>query len=107
MTPTRITDAAALDAALAADLYLLFKHSPACPVSGRAFAAYEGFCEEYPEVPTGWLHVVEERPLARKVAIDTGVKHESPQALLIRKGEVVWHENHLAITADALADAVC
>jgi bacillithiol system protein YtxJ len=105
MAPEQIREKSALEEALASDLYLLFKHSPACPVSGRAFAAYGEFNEEYPEVPTGWIDVIAQRPWSQWVASETGITHESPQALVIRGGNVAWHESHLAITADALADA--
>lgn len=105
MTPPRIADEQALEAGLGADLFLLFKHSNACPVSSRAFAAYAEFCGERPDVPTGWIDVVADRPWSLRVAERTGVAHESPQALLIRSGKPVWHASHGRITTDALLDA--
>jgi bacillithiol system protein YtxJ len=101
----RIRDRSGLEDALGADLFLLFKHSFRCPVSGRAFEEYREFVEAHPEVPTGWIDVVADRPLSLRVAEVTGVTHESPQALLIRDGAVAWHASHGAITTETLEGA--
>jgi hypothetical protein len=34
-----------------------------------------------------------------------GVRHETPQAILLRDGKPVWKASHFRITADALAQA--
>jgi bacillithiol system protein YtxJ len=106
MTPQRFADQAALDRALEAKLFLVFKHSLICPVSDRGFAEYEAFVAARPDVPSAWIDVIGERPWARHVAAATGVVHESPQALLVRDGRVVWHASHGAITRASLAAAV-
>jgi bacillithiol system protein YtxJ len=50
--------------------------------------------------------VVEERELAREVERATGVRHESPQAILVHDGRVVWNASHGAITRRSLAEAL-
>jgi bacillithiol system protein YtxJ len=35
-----------------------------------------------------------------------GVRHETPQAILLRDGKPVWKASHVRITADALAQAL-
>jgi len=104
--PPRLRTPAELDAALAAPRTLLFKHSPTCPISAAAFAEYEAWAAAHPTFPTGWIEVVQERPLARALAERTGVKHESPQALLVESGRATWHASHSAITAASLERAV-
>lgn len=106
MPSARFPDLASIDAALAAPEFLVFKHSTTCPVSAKAFAVYQAFCAAWPEVPTAWIDVAADRAWSQHVAAVTGVRHESPQALLVRKGRVVWHSSHSAITRAALADAV-
>ena len=106
MTPPRFPDLAAVDAALAAPRFLVFKHSLICPVSDRAFAEYEAFVAACPDVPTAWIDVIGERPWARHVAAATGVAHQSPQALYVRDGRVVWHASHGGITRKSLVAAV-
>lgn len=102
MTPPRFPDLAAVNRALAAPEFLVFKHSLICPTSARAFAEYEAFVAAHPDVPTAWIDVIGERPWARHVAEATGVRHESPQAILVRSGKVAWHASHGGITRKAL-----
>jgi bacillithiol system protein YtxJ len=102
VAPPRITDDSALTLALGAERYLLFKHSHRCPISGRAFREYEAFAARHPDLPTGWIDVVDQRALSNRVADKTGVTHESPQALWIRDGAVAWNASHGTITASEL-----
>ena len=60
----------------------------------------------HPNVPTAWIDVIGERPWSRHVAEATGVTHQSPQALLVRDGSVVWHASHGGITRKTLAAAL-
>jgi monothiol bacilliredoxin len=101
--PARIRTAAELEAAFAAEQYLLFKHSTTCPISAAAFAEYERFAAAHPEIATGWIEVMAERPLARAVAERTGIRHESPQALWLARGAPRWNASHAAITVTSLA----
>jgi bacillithiol system protein YtxJ len=104
--PDRLRTEAELAAALAAPRYLLFKHSTSCPISAAAFAQYRRFAEAHPDVATGWIDVIAERPLARAVAERTGVRHESPQALVLETGAVRWDASHGAITVASLEQAL-
>lgn len=106
MPTDRIQDDAALDAALAAERFLLFKHSTRCPISARAFAEYQAFVEAHPDVATGWVDVIRERGLSLAVAERTGVEHASPQALLLEAGRAVWTASHGSITRSTLAAQV-
>ena len=103
---TRLTTAAELEEALRAPRFLLFKHSTTCPISQAAFEEYEDWLASAPPVPSAWLHVVHERPLARLVSERTGVHHESPQALLLVAGRCVWNASHGAITQASLQAAL-
>jgi len=86
---------------------LVFKHSLTCPVSHAAFGEFERFLGG--ELPDGLalrlIEVQNARPASSRVAEKTGVRHESPQALLIENGKVVWHRSHWNIDAKALAAA--
>jgi bacillithiol system protein YtxJ len=101
----RLLTEAELASALSAPRFLLFKHSPTCPVSAAAFAEYERWARAHPDFASGWIDVVQERALARAVAERTGIRHESPQALLLAAGEPRWHAAHHAITAAGLGEA--
>ena len=88
---------------------LLFKHSLTCPISGAAFRQYESFLADRPNDDSTiytLLEVQNAREVSTEIARRTGVRHESPQALLLRGGEVTWHASHGSIRADALASAI-
>ena len=85
---------------------LLFKHSPTCPVSARAFFEYRTFCDEHAELETFWLDVIEQRAASRIIGELTGVTHESPQALWVLNGKVAWHASHGEITNATLREAL-
>ena len=36
----------------------------------------------------------------------TGIRHESPQVIVLDKGNVVWNASHWKVTAQAVAKAV-
>jgi bacillithiol system protein YtxJ len=38
-----------------------------------------------------------------QVAARFGIRHETPQAILLREGRVVWSASHFRITAETLA----
>jgi thioredoxin 1 len=44
--------------------------------------------------------------LSAAVAKRLGVRHETPQALLIRGGRVVWSASHFRVTGGALEAAI-
>jgi len=85
---------------------LLFKHSATCGTSAMAFDELEGFRQAAPEVTVVIVDVLRDRALAREIAATFGIRHESPQALLLQDGSVRWHASHYRVTADALARAV-
>jgi bacillithiol system protein YtxJ len=103
-----VTDAGALDELVARSHeapVVLFKHSTTCPISARAH-------NQMSKLPTGvaghvsLLIVQRARELSRRVAEQTGIRHESPQAIILRNGEVVWSASHFDITAEAVEQAV-
>jgi monothiol bacilliredoxin len=94
------------DALLSASLAIVFKHSTLCSVSARAHREAEAFLRSHPEHEIHVVHVIEERGVSDHIATVTGVRHQSPQILVLRKGEVVWHVSHFDVTAEAVASAV-
>lgn len=105
MTETILHSLADYEQALAQPRWLLFKHSPVCPVSAAALAEYRRFCAAQPDVPTAFVDVIADRSVARGLAERCGVRHESPQAILFEAGMPIWHASHDAITFAALEAA--
>ncbi len=86
-------------------LLMLFKHSPICPVSATALREWQRFVAAHPEVPTAFVDVIADRSVARGLAGECGVPHQSPQAILFRAGRADWNASHGDITAESLAAA--
>lgn len=71
---------------------LVFKHSTRCPISAGACRSLESL--DTGKIPVYWIDVIAHRDLSMAAAERLGVRHESPQAILLRNGEVVWHASH-------------
>ena len=97
-----IRDSATLSEVLGSDQAVLYKHSTSCPVSAVVIDEVLRFAEKYPTWPVHVVQVIEHRDLSDTVAERLGVRHESPQALVIRDGRCVWHTSHNGITAQRL-----
>ncbi|MBN2431045.1 MAG: bacillithiol system redox-active protein YtxJ [Acidobacteria bacterium] len=83
---------------------IFFKHSLRCPISAGANADVRSFAEHHPDIPCVWLNVVEHKELSRRIATETGIPHQSPQAYIFRNGRIAWDASHGAITLKALTD---
>lgn len=101
-----IKDFELLEKVLHAEKALLYKHSPICGVSHAAKREIERFVQIHEDILVYAIDVVSERPLSQKAAHRLGIRHESPQAILIVNGRPVWNASHFDITAESLAGAV-
>ena len=87
---------------------LLFKHSVSCGTSAYALDELRDVLDR-PQVDAVRYAVVvvqSDRETSNAVASRLGVRHETPQALLLRGGRVVWNASHHRLTADTIARAV-
>jgi bacillithiol system protein YtxJ len=89
---------------LGEELAVVFKHSTACPVSWAAHTQVTRFMKAHPEAPVFMIPVIKDRPFSQKIAAATGIRHESPQVIVLRKGEVVASASHGEITVDELTE---
>jgi bacillithiol system protein YtxJ len=88
------------------DPILIFKHSTQCPVSSAAYDEFLEFTTQASDIPCGVVLVIENRSVSNTIAAQLGVRHESPQAIVVEKGRQKWNASHWAITADALKKAL-
>ena len=94
---TQLDDA--LEASRSATI-ILFNHDPYCPISARAYeqmTAAPG--------PVRMIDVSRKRDVTSEISRRTGVRHESPQVIVLREGRAVWSASHHAITAEAVERA--
>ena len=91
---------------------VLFKHSDTCGISAEALDALvdhvtAGLGTKAGINPTYAVVTVQtHREVSNAVTAKLGVRHETPQALLIRDGRVVWSASHFRVTADAVQRAL-
>jgi thioredoxin 1 len=81
---------------------IVFKHSESCGASWFAEASLAA--GPWP-VPVRRLVVQDDRALSRRVAERVGVRHESPQVLLLVDGRVAWHTSHAGVTRERVLAA--
>lgn len=82
---------------------VLYKHSTACSISARARHRLSGL-DDGP--PIYQLVVQNSRSLAQTVATRLGVQHQSPQAIVLYRGEVVDHVSHGRVAPRFVTDAI-
>lgn len=86
---------------------VIFKHSPTCGISAQAFESIsEWLARSSPGAEFFVLTVQSSRALSAAIAQKFGIRHESPQALVIEDGQVVWHGSHFRATAGSIAAAL-
>ena len=122
----RLTELAALDETIASSSerpVFVYKHSTVCPVSARAADHYHEFADHFadgdgdtdgdtdedastPPPLFTQVMVIENRDLSNEIESRLGVRHESPQLLLLRDGKVTWHASHFSITGKDIKNAL-
>lgn len=80
---------------------VLFKHSTTCPISSAAYREMSRLT-----VPISMVVVQQSRAVSREVEARTGIRHESPQAIILRHGRAVWAASHYNITAEDVERAL-
>ena len=79
---------------------LFFKHSTRCSISSMAKNRLErSWNPGNKNIPVYFLDLISFRQLSNEIAIKFDLIHESPQLLIIQKGELKLHASHSAISA--------
>jgi monothiol bacilliredoxin len=105
--PQRIEDLDRLLAQTAERPLLLFKHSLTCGTSAEALdELIEHLNEDKLDARYAIVTVQSHRELSNAVSARLGIRHETPQALLIRDGRVIWSASHFRVTAAAVQSAI-
>jgi len=83
----------------------IFKHSLTCGTSAAAWSQYQSFVAGRPaDDPATYaaIEIQRARPVSNALAEKSGIRHESPQALLFRDGRVAFHASHWKIKKETL-----
>lgn len=84
----------------------LFKHSTRCSISAGRWAMFQGYADREARAAFCKLLVIQDRALSMHVAQETGIRHQSPQAILFYQGEPVWDASHYSITEEDMTLAL-
>ncbi|MBC6991193.1 MULTISPECIES: bacillithiol system redox-active protein YtxJ [Hymenobacter] len=78
---------------------MIFKHSTSCSISAAAKSKLERQWDEagLQEAKIYYLDLLRYRPISAEIAQQFGVRHESPQLLLIQDGECRYDASHMGI----------
>ncbi|MCI1187986.1 bacillithiol system redox-active protein YtxJ [Hymenobacter sp. DH14] len=86
---------------------LIFKHSTTCSISAAAKGKIERqWADSGLTLPIYYLDLLRFRPISAQIAEQFGVRHESPQLLLIKDGECVYDASHMGIRLNDVQAAV-
>jgi bacillithiol system protein YtxJ len=87
---------------------LVFKHSTRCSISQMALDRWNRSwkSEDGKQMDAFYLDLLNHRDVSNAIASDTGVEHQSPQAILLVKGEPVLSETHQSIRLENFREAV-
>ena len=103
---TPLHDVDELEAAIAESRerpVLLFKHSRTCGISCEALdELHQHLTAPPPDAAYKLIIVQSHRPVSDAASTRLGVRHETPQAILVRDGRAVWSASHFRITAHEL-----
>ena len=87
---------------------LIFKHSTRCAISSAALDRLERKwkLDDPEEVSAFYLDLISYRDISNEISSRFSVFHQSPQAILLFKGEVIYEESHFSISYDEIASQV-
>ena len=85
---------------------IVFKDSLTCDLSQWAAHQMSKLVAQDTDVTLHRLDVFSQRAFSLGIEARFGVRHESPQILIIEDGKVVWHASHRALTVDRVRAAI-
>ncbi len=80
---------------------VIFKHSTTCPISHGVYKEVSNA-----DADINLIVMQTARNVSTALAEKTGVRHESPQAIILKDGEVVYHASHYDVTAEDINSKV-
>ena len=92
-------------ALLQTEPFLVFKHSIRCSISSMVKHRFERVFD-CKNVQLYFLDLITYRSISNQLADDFNVEHQSPQILLIKNGNCVYHSSHNAIDADVIKNKI-
>lgn len=105
MSIIQATFASAEALATRAGRTIVYKHSPTCSLCSWSIHVL-GKLAEQDGVTLELVDVLSQRPLSRDLEAHFGVRHESPQILVVDDGKVTWHASHRGVAPERVRAAL-
>ena len=85
---------------------VLFKHSTRCSISSSALNRVERKFQPNEKVDWYFLDLIRFRDVSNLISKKLDIAHESPQVLVIKNQQCVYHESHYGIQFDEIIQAI-
>lgn len=85
---------------------LFFKHSTRCGISSMSLNMFSREWDNSVNCELVFIDLVKNRSVSNAVSEKTKVIHQSPQIILISKGEVIHHASHSSIAAETIIEQI-
>ncbi len=82
---------------------VIFKHSTRCSISSMAKSRLER-AGKGDDFDLHYLDLIRHRDISNAIAEQFNVQHESPQILVIKKGQCTYDESHNGIRMDEILE---
>jgi len=79
----------------------LFKHSLTCPISAGVYQEISNA-----DADINLIIIQHSRSVSSALADKTSIRHESPQAIVIKDGKPVYHASHYDVTASDVEESL-
>ena len=84
---------------------IIFKHSTTCGISSVALNRFKN-STTFAEADYYILDLRKHRDISQLVAKTFEVQHESPQVIVVKDGNAIYHESHFSISMDAIMNVL-
>lgn len=86
---------------------IIFKHSTRCVISRMVLREFESsFTEHQLRISLYILDLLTYREISNKIVSEFQVFHQSPQLIVIKNGEAIYHASHNDINSNNIKDFV-
>ncbi len=86
---------------------LIYKHSTRCGISSMALSRLESsWNADTSRCKLVFLDLIAFRDVSNTVSEKLNVVHQSPQAILLKNGEVVYHASHSEINSEKIQSLI-
>jgi bacillithiol system protein YtxJ len=87
---------------------IIFKHSTSCSISRMVLdrLTRNWKDEEMKSADFYFLDLLSYRDISNQIAYDFGVRHESPQVIIIKEGKAIYNNSHMGVDYNEISKQI-